>query len=199
MTYCVHESLISLGLVVVIVGLATTNPLVITAAGVLFIGGIITASVLASKANSAAAAVAKTKAEIKKVTTAVTKLKAVTADFDKIGDMYNLLKQFWGRMLTDCNDVSSNNTTLLIIIGKKLLVKDSPSYVIASEATGRLKVGAKAYLDLITKQGIRIPKSDDDSDGQEDDDAQVASLEDSKSNINLVAPIQVSPVRVAAA
>ncbi|RAR01321.1 alpha-amylase type a isozyme [Stemphylium lycopersici] len=154
------------------------NVLLVVGAGVMFVGGLIAASVSASKASKAAEAIAKTNSDISLVETAIRELTAVTDQFGEINNMYGVLNMFWGRMLGHATSIGTNDAALLKIIGMGLLTEEDASFVHAMEMTEQLEIGAQAYQDLISRQGIKIPTSNDDEDDEddEDDNAAVASL-----------------------
>ena len=104
-----------------------------------------------------AASIANTEAQIRDVTTAITQLEMVVNSFTDLDNLYGTLNMFWGRMANDASAIKSMDEATAIQIGAEILA-DTSSIEAARFMTQQLAEACQTYLDVLNKQGIKIPE-----------------------------------------
>lgn len=139
-----------------VVGVATGQTWLVVGAGVLLVGGIIAAAVLASKIADLAADITQTEAQIRDVNTAITEMSEIVAAFSDLDQLYGTLNMFWGRMQNDTSAVKTMDDATAFIIGEEILY-DTSSMDASLSMTQNMTSACQTYLDVLNKQGIKIP------------------------------------------
>jgi hypothetical protein len=132
------------------------NPWVCAAAGALLVGGIVAACVLATKIGEVAARIATTKSQITTTQTAIDELSTVVDSFQNISDLYSTLNQFFGRMTLDAATLKDMDDATALQLGAEVL-GDTSSIDAAASMTEDITKACTAYLDVLSKQGIKLP------------------------------------------
>ncbi|KIP03750.1 hypothetical protein PHLGIDRAFT_129960 [Phlebiopsis gigantea 11061_1 CR5-6] len=145
------------GVALVIVGIVTANPLIVVGGGILFVGGLVATIALAVQISELAASIANTEAQIRDVNTAIAQLEVVVDSFTDLDNLYGVLNTFWGRMANDASAIKSMDEATAIQIGAEILA-DTSSIEAARFMTQQLAEACQTYLDVLNKQGIKIPE-----------------------------------------
>ncbi|KAF9911323.1 hypothetical protein BX616_010619 [Lobosporangium transversale] len=146
-----------LGMALAVLGLALGgNPLILTAAGVLFVGGLVAMVTLGIKMGEMARAVSDTEAQIRDVTTAITEMTAIVDSYSDLDTKYGTLNEFWGRMFVDASAIGTMDDATAAQLGMDILVDDS-SIGAARDMTTQMGDACLKYLDVLNKQGIKVP------------------------------------------
>ncbi|KAG0041236.1 hypothetical protein BGZ83_002119 [Gryganskiella cystojenkinii] len=145
-----------LGIALAVVGFVFAQPYLIVGAGALFVAGLVAVIALGIKMGEMSSAVSKTEGEIRDVTTAITEMTAIVDSYSALDQNYGVLNMFWGRMQNDAVSIGDMDDATAAQLGMDVLLDDS-SIGAADEMTTAMGDACKKYLDVLNKQGIKVP------------------------------------------
>lgn len=129
------------------------------AGGALFAAGLAGAIVFGIKVAELQTQISATEARIASVTTAISQLSTVTTNFGDLATLYENLNMFWGRMSNDASAIKTMDNVTAQAIGEAVLY-DTSSIEAARDMTDKMTVASATYLDVLNRQGIRLPEDD---------------------------------------
>ncbi|KAI1496683.1 hypothetical protein F5X99DRAFT_424351 [Biscogniauxia marginata] len=146
-----------LGIALGILALATgAAAFWVVGAGALFVAGFVASVALGVKMVELADQISKTNAQIDVTSTAISELSAVVQNFTDLDSMYSTLNVFWGRMFNDAVSLGDMDEATAEQLGESLLA-DKSSIIAAKNVSNDIYNAAQLYLDILNKQGVKIP------------------------------------------
>lgn len=124
--------------------------------GALFLGGLIAEIVLSVKIEDLERSMSETESQIRVVTTAIHELSTIVKSFQALDGLYGTLNQFWGRMSNNASAIKTIDNTTAQSLGEGIL-RDTSSIEASAEITERMTHACQTYLDVLNRQGIKIP------------------------------------------
>ncbi|GFF42761.1 hypothetical protein IFM51744_05253 [Aspergillus udagawae] len=145
-----------LSVAIFLVAAATMQPWAWAAAGTLFVGGLVTVTIMSKKVDAAAEDVKECEGQINVTKTAINELTEIVSNFQAIATLYDTLNTFFGRMTLDAGALKDMDTATAAQLGAYVLADPSPIDA-AAAMTDEITAACTTYLDVLSKQGITLP------------------------------------------